>query len=398
MNGMPMTNSRVLVLDDDYEVGRTIVRVAEAAGMEARSVSQPDRFFEEIDRWHPTHIVLDLVMPEMDGVEVMRLLAERRSAAGIIISSGVGGRVLQAAQRSATEHGLRILGVLPKPFASAALKGFLEEPGTRGDRTPASARPAPGGWEPGEAHLDQALAENQIGLFYQPKVNCSTGALSGFEGLARWQHPEAGMIMPDRFIPLAEETGLIDPMTDQILNKALRWISTAHAESDLTISVNISSRSLVDLQFADRVAELCDGFAVARTRLILELTETAAMEDPVAALDLLTRLRMKEVRVSIDDFGTGFSSMAQLARLPFSEMKVDKSFVMTAAASTESRTIIKSIVDLGHNLDLRVTAEGVEDEATLVYLTDIGCDFAQGYHIARPMDEYRLAAWLAERG
>ncbi|HSP01151.1 MAG TPA: EAL domain-containing protein, partial [Thioalkalivibrio sp.] len=168
------------------------------------------------------------------------------------------------------------------------------------------------------------------------------------------------------------------------------------ASSDLSLSVNISARTLNDLGLIDRLVERCQRLQIHPASLIFELTETSAMDDPITSLDLLTRLRMKGFHLSIDDFGTGFSSMVQLVRLPFSEIKVDKSFVMTAMESRESRTVIRSIVELGHGLGLRCTAEGVETQEALEYVTEVGCDLAQGYHIARPMPGEDALAWMTE--
>lgn len=389
---------RVLILDDDLAVGKTIAFIAKSIGMEARAVARPDDFFRAVDRWNPTHIVLDLVMPEMDGVEIMRHLAERRCTARIIILSGVSSRVLDAARRTAAEKGLRVAGVLSKPIIPVALRAFLAD-SSRDDVAQAGSLQAAdtGEHEITAADLRRAIDGRQFGLVYQPKIDCTTGTLAGFEALVRWHHPVKGMLMPDLFIPLAEKLDLIDEITQQVLDEGIRWISGARLAAGLSLSVNLSARTLVDLKFADRLARLCRDATIDPEHLILELTETTAMEDPVLALDMVTRLRMKGFHVSIDDVGTGYSSMAQLARLPFSEMKVDKSFVMTATASQESRTIIRSIIELGHNLNLRVTAEGVEDENTLEFLKDTGCDFAQGYFIARPMPGNSVAEWIGQR-
>ncbi|HEX6927876.1 MAG TPA: EAL domain-containing response regulator [Gammaproteobacteria bacterium] len=386
---------RVLILDDDVAVGETIGFVAETANLEARSVTRPDDFFRVIDEWNPTHIVLDLIMPEMDGVEIMQRLAERGSDASIIILSGVGTRVLDAARRTAAEKGLHIAGVLSKPPTPDALRAVFFK-GSQADRTLHAHREVAR-----QVHravdaddLRKAIDERQFELVYQPKIHCATGTIAGFEALIRWHHPAFGIIMPDAFIPLAESLGLIDEITEQILEQALQWMSNAKPVAALSLSVNLSARTLMDPGFADRLARRCLSAGVNPDRLILELTETTAMEDPVLALDLVTRLRMKGFHISIDDVGTGYSSMAQLARLPFSEMKVDKSFVMAASVSRESRSIISSIVELGHKLDLRVVAEGVEDKETLEFLHKAGCDYVQGFFIARPMSGDTVAAWM----
>ncbi|WOD39061.1 EAL domain-containing response regulator [Nodosilinea sp. E11] len=407
-----MSDRRLLILDDDPMIGETIQRIAEFAGLEVHFTPDPTRFFSLLHEWQPTHIALDLVMPAMDGLQVMAKLAKLSCRARIIITSGVGSRVLDAAGRSAAEHGLDIVGVLAKPFSPTQLRDLLVGH-TASAPEPPSAAAAPDPLQCPEltvADLEQALDRREFVLAYQPKVLCTTGELAGFEALVRWAHPTYGLLLPGRFIPLAESCDLIDPLTDQVIDQALAWFRSFCGQTKpngarlgsetcdrLVLSVNISARTLGNGTLFERVYEQCQAQALDPTRLIFELTETSAMDDPVASLDLLTRLRMIGFHLSIDDFGTGFSSMLQLVRLPFSEIKVDKSFVMTAMNSQESRTVVKFIVDLGHSLGLRCTAEGVEDAQTLDYLTEIGCDLAQGYHIARPMASDVLWTWLSSR-
>jgi len=382
---------RLLILDDDPDIGRMIGFILGGVGVESRAVSSPDDFLREIDDWGPTHLAIDLVMPEMDGIAVLRLLAARQCRARIIITSGVGSRILDAARRVASEHGLRISGVLPKPFTPTALRtlimdGAADEPAV----APSKAKP----FVVTEDELRRAIDMRQLELFYQPKIVCATGELAGFESLVRWRHPTQGIIPPDRFVGLAERSDLIHAMTNLVLDNATDWLAR-HPSQTLALSLNISPRNLVDLDMVDRIARMCDERGIAPHRLTFELTETSAMKDPVIALGLLTQLRVKNFNLSIDDFGTGYSSMVQLVRLPFSEMKVDKSFVMTATESQESRTIIKSIVDLGHSLGLRVTAEGLEDSDTLEFLNSLGCDMAQGYLISPPMPSHQVERWIA---
>ncbi|MGB4248582.1 MAG: EAL domain-containing response regulator [Pseudohongiellaceae bacterium] len=391
-----MTVKRLLILDDDLMVGKTIRFIAEGAGFDCQATDSPQEFFALLEDWRPTHIALDLVMPQMDGVEVMLELSRRSCTAHIIISSGVGSRVLDAARRSAAEHDLNIIGILSKPFKPSTLQTLLNS--NDSVRSPASVpQDSTGHDEPVcDTELLRALEQRELFLMYQPKIHCATRSPVGFEALVRWQHPERGLIMPNEFIPLAESSGLIDPLTTQVVDTALSWFAVHFAEEDLHMSVNISARNLRDLSFADHVATLCAELGLSPTKLVCELTETSTMEDPVASLDLLTRLRLKGFMLSIDDFGTGFSSMLQLVRLPFSEIKIDKSFVMTAMRSGESRAVIKSIVELGHSLGLRSSAEGVEDDETLGFLDEIGCQLAQGYRIARPMMADDALAWYRD--
>ncbi|MFQ3661732.1 MAG: EAL domain-containing response regulator [Chloroflexaceae bacterium] len=422
MTSTSVARRRLLILDDDPLIGKTITAIAGMAGLESRYTARPTEFFRAVEEWNPTHIALDLVMPEMDGVQVIQDLALRGCRAAIIITSGVGARVLDAAGRLAAEHGLNIVGVLAKPFTPARLRQLLLSdvpivpcstsapvaapgPGTEEDvvRAPAALLDA--------GELRQALHSGAIVPYYQPKVVCATGALAGFEVLARWRHPERGLIHPARFIPLAEANGLIDDLTLHVTEQALRWFAPLCTSSDgadglgiaptpgagVQLAVNISARTLSNTALFERVRDQCRRLGVAPERLSFELTESSAMDDPTASLDLLTRLRMQGFHLALDDFGTGFSSMLQLVRLPFSELKIDKSFVMTAMHSQESRTVTRFIVDLGRSLGLRCTAEGVEDAQILAYLQSIGCDLAQGYAIAQPMPGDVALRWMHRR-
>lgn len=405
-----MTAGRLLILDDEPQIGQTIRFIAESVGLEATATDQAVEFFHELESWQPTHIALDLVMPDMDGVEVIAALGRMGCTARIIITSGVGNRVLEAAGRSASEHGLNIVGVLSKPFSPAALRKLLTESPQPATIAPASRPLADRRHAISPEDLERAVHQRQLVMAYQPKVECASGRVCGFEALVRWDHPQHGIIMPDSFIPMAEDMGMINDLTAVVLEESLTWFtglldSTGSSAGgqisllprDASLAINLSALSLREPELADRLAGLCAGLGIRNHHVIFEITETSAMEDPVASLDLLTRLRMKGFQLSIDDFGTGFSSMLQLVRLPFSEIKVDKSFVINAIDSAESRTVVRSIIDLGQSLGLQVTAEGVENAATLELLRQQRCDLAQGYHIARPMWGEDVRDWLRAR-
>lgn len=393
-----MANRRILILDDEAAVGQTIQWIAESLGFDAEFVTHSGEFFDRLEDMCPDIVTIDLVMPELDGVEVMRLLAERKSRASIIISSGMGTRVLDAAQRSALEHGLSIAGVISKPISKAALRSLIGEESEYSQRVSTEKKSARNEFEVMESDLRSALDRHEFVMAYQPKIECKSGATAGLEALVRWNHPDRGIVMPDYFIPIAERVGLIDALTSQIFDQSLKWFSISFADSPLKMSMNLSAKSLVDINLADGLSDLCHQNQVGPERVVLELTETSAMVDPILSLDLMTRFRVKGFQLSLDDFGTGYSSMVQLVRLPFSEIKVDKSFVVLAQQSRESRTVIKSIIDLGHSLGLAVTAEGVEDVETLNYLNSLGCDLAQGYFIARPMPGDAARNWVEQRG
>jgi EAL domain-containing protein (putative c-di-GMP-specific phosphodiesterase class I)/CheY-like chemotaxis protein len=403
---------RLLILEDDPGVGKVIQHVAVANGHDARIATQPDEFFAALDDWKPTHIALDLVMPELDGIQVLAELGERECTADIIITSGMGKRVIDAAGRAAREHGLQLVGMLAKPFPAAALRALLAAPAANSGEAAANRKSANDA-DPAlsEAEFRLALRNSAFHVHYQPKISCSDGRLVGFEALARWSPPRGRAIAPDRFIPFAEQHGLINEFTYMVLDQALKWFSNrlsdptwtstrpqvADLDPDISLSVNLSASSLHDRKLVERIIACCNRYRVPPGRLIFELTETGAMENPTAALEMLTRLRLNGFRLSIDDFGMGHSSMLQLVRMPFTEIKVDKSFVMSATHSNESRAVIKSIVELGRSLGLQSAAEGVEDAGTLELVQQLGCDFAQGYFIGRPMAGDAVAHWMDGR-
>ena len=393
-----MPRRRILIFDDDPAVGQTIQWIAESLNFEAEFVTCGEDFFRKLEERCPEFITIDLVMPELDGVEVMRLLAERNCMAKIVISSGVGTRVLEAARRSALEHGLSIAGVLSKPTSKDGLQALIGD-GIEDSKpeSKATLSAIQKEFRVTRSDLLQALDRHEFAMVYQPKIECMTGTTAGFEALVRWNHPEHGIIFPDNFIPFAEETGLIDALTEQIFDQSLAWFSQSFPNSHMKLSLNISAKSLTDFHLVDSLSGLCREYLISPERIVLELTETSAMVDPIQSLDLMTRFRVKGFHLSIDDFGTGYSSMVQLVRMPFSEIKVDKSFVMHEHQSRESRSVIKSIIDLGHSLGLLVTAEGVDNIDTLTYLNSLSCDLAQGYYIARPMPGEAIQSWVELR-
>jgi diguanylate cyclase (GGDEF)-like protein/PAS domain S-box-containing protein len=255
--------------------------------------------------------------------------------------------------------------------------------------------------------LRPAIEADQLFLFYQPKVDLRTRAVVGAEALLRWRHPKHGMVPPGDFIPLAEQAGVMKPLTWWVLEQAVRQCRAWERDDlGLGVAVNLSPRGLHDPQLLERIADLLSDHDVPPRRLQLEVTETAVMTDPTRAKEILDRLNDLGVGVSIDDFGTGYSSLTSLRELPVSEIKIDKSFVIgmrvngspdeANAGSASNRAIVRSTSDLGHNLGLRVVAEGVEDDAAFELLRSYGCDLAQGYYIARPMPAEAFGAWQAQ--
>jgi diguanylate cyclase len=243
--------------------------------------------------------------------------------------------------------------------------------------------------------LRHAIEQNQLVLHFQPKIETRSRRVLGVEALVRWQHPEHGLIPPGEFIPLAEHTGLITPLTHFVLDNALRQCRSLLEDGyELAVAVNVSTRRLLDRAFPDEVADLLARWQIPARLLEIEITESTIMADPAHALEVLEQLNAMGVQLSVDDFGTGYSSMAYLKVLPVHELKVDRSFVSHMTSNSRDAVIVRSTVDLGRNLGLRVVAEGVEDAKTLRELDAVGCDAIQGYYISRPVPPDELSDWL----
>jgi diguanylate cyclase (GGDEF)-like protein len=244
--------------------------------------------------------------------------------------------------------------------------------------------------------LRRAISADELVLHYQPQSSMTDGTVDAIEALVRWQHPTQGLLYPDRFLPLAEQTDLIDKLTEWVLRTALLKIrDLAGLGCDLAVAVNVSARSLGRLEFAGQVIHALDDLGVSPERLIIEVTETALVTDPTRAVQVLTELAAAGIKISLDDFGKGQTSLGYLSALPIHELKIDRSFVTDMRTNTAHAAIVRSIIDLGHNLSMRVVAEGIETQDVLDALRDAKCDRAQGFFLARPMPGRKLDDWLA---
>jgi EAL domain-containing protein (putative c-di-GMP-specific phosphodiesterase class I) len=338
-------------------------------------------------------LFVDLNMPGMDGVEFLRHVARRRYRGGLVLVSGEDDRILQSVAKLAAAHRLRLLGTLHKPVSLQQLERVL-------DALPLPGRVSVIGGVRKSYHgeeLREAIAGGQIATYYQPQVELTTGNVNGVEALARWRHPQDGLLLPELFIALAEANGLSGELAHTVLAGTLRdaqhW---RDAGFPLQMSVNVSMDALVSLEFPDKVAAAALAAGIAAADLVLEVTETQLMRDPLALLDIATRLRLKRIGLSIDDFGTGFSSLAQLRDIPFDEMKLDRGFVHGAGANAAMRTILEANLSMARQLGIRTVAEGIEDRSDWDCLRALGCDLAQGYFIARPMPASQLPGWVAQ--
>lgn len=364
-------DDRLLVVDDEPGFGRIVERVGRALGFEVSFTQDAAAFTNTARLWHPNVIFLDLKMPGTDGIQLLRTLAADKCQAIIVLTSGADEKVLNSAIQLGRERGLDMGEPLPKPIGLDTLRerilGYKR------------ARLLP-------VDIELAVARQQLFLEYQPKLDTRWHRIAGAEALVRWQHPVRGRLTPDHFIGVAEETGLITKVTDWVVAMAARQAGQWHADGlALDVAVNVSATDIADIDLPDRLVQYCADAGIDPAFLTLELTETGAMREAVQMMDVLTRLRLKGFKLSIDDFGTGYSSLVQLQRMPFSELKIDKSFVMNMASDRSCAVIVEIVIDLARKLGLQSVAEGVEDEVALKQLGEMGCDLAQGYHVSRPL-------------
>jgi diguanylate cyclase (GGDEF)-like protein len=248
------------------------------------------------------------------------------------------------------------------------------------------------------SQLRRAIASDELVLHYQPKLNLRTGAVVGVEALVRWQHPTRGLLPPSEFLEIAESTGLIEPLTDWVLERALGQLAEWHAGAlPLTVAVNISARNLRDEQLPDKIFERLRAHGIAPRHLEIELTETAIIAHPERARALLVRLHDAGIRVSLDDFGQGYTSLAHLARLPLSELKIDRSFIAAMPSTRQDKTIVRTVIELGHQLGLQVVAEGAETGDAVTALAALGCDTVQGFAFTPPLSAEETLSWISQR-
>jgi EAL domain-containing protein (putative c-di-GMP-specific phosphodiesterase class I)/CheY-like chemotaxis protein len=385
------TRKRLVVIDDDPDAGDIICVAARMAGFDATRSTTFDEFTAALAE--PVSVlVVDLVMPGTDGIELLRYLVRQQCRAGIVLTSGFDAQVLESAERTARAMGLRVLGHLPKPMRVAELVERLRQFGAAA----VDAAPTPSGGtvavSPDE--LEHGIDHDQLVVHYQPQIDLRTMTIIGIEALVRWNHPVHGLLFPDRFLRMAESAGLMDALTRTVLGCVLKDSKHLADNGALqTYSINLSAKSLRNLNLPDEISNAAAQSGVAASQLIIEITETELIGELALALDILTRLRMKGVQVSIDDFGVGYSTLRQVHLIPANELKIDKSFVIASHSDDTARIMVQKTIELGRELGLRVVAEGVETPASLDLVRRYGCDIAQGYFFTRPLPLTSFTDW-----
>jgi EAL domain-containing protein (putative c-di-GMP-specific phosphodiesterase class I)/response regulator of citrate/malate metabolism len=384
--------SPILIVDDDeFFLKIAAITLANLGFVDVHYANSVGAAIDILERHKPPIevIMLDLNMPDVDGIELLRELTSRQFNGGIILISGEDERTLSLAESLARARQLRVLGSLSKPFKADTLRALFDQWHSPKTNNQDISSKAPAN-NITEEQLRAAIEGKVLEPWFQPKIDIRTGQAVGVELLARWP-TQQGNIYPDAFIPLAESTRLVDAMTFMLLSKAMRWVNQwQRAGVDFNLAINISMDSLYDLTFPEKLLEIISGTDIA---LIIEVTESRVMKDLVAPLDNLLRLRLKKIGLSIDDFGTGGSNLAQLRDLPFTELKLDISFVQRATTSLRDHNVLQHTIELAKDFGLTTVAEGVEEKEHWDLVTSMGCDVAQGIFLARPMPGEKVEQW-----
>ena len=385
----------VLVVDDSELQRQFIAELCRAMGIVdiQQAVNGLDALVQVKANPQIEAIILDLEMPSMDGVQVLYELAQLEQAPPVVLASAREHTLLNVVENMGRSLGLRLLGVLHKPIVHDHLLASLGRFSVAPLGIGASEH-----WAPGPALTEQevfrALRAKEFVAHFQPKVRLADGSLKGVEALVRWQHPEHGLLAPGHFIELVEGSRYMSGLTLQMLDMALRHCRKWHADGlPLSFSLNLSARSLADSRLADAIIERVAASGIAPQQVILEITESAIMTDLSTSLGTLARLRLKGFGLSVDDYGTGFSCMLQLSRMPCTELKVDRAFVHGASHNRHLRVLLESALDIARKLNLGVVAEGVETPEDWQLLRELGCDEAQGFLIAGAMPGDDLPTW-----
>ena len=346
----------------------------------------------------PDVLIVDLEMPVMDGVELIEQLHERQLSIPLIVVSSREVVLINTVEAMARNLGIPVVAGIRKPLQreslAAAFEGWdrqLAEPGLAASRAPQEAI------SPQE--LAEAIASGEIAVHYQPKVDMAKGTVRGVEALARWTHPALGEIRPDHFVALAEREGLIHALTLSVLGQAFgvaaRWNAVG---LKLSMAVNLSPRLLEEPTLVRELSTLLERHGLEARQIVLEITESSVVDCMGVALGVLARLRLKGFGLSIDDYGTGFSSMQQLARIPFTELKIDRAFVHGANQRTNLRVILQSALDMSRQLDLVTVAEGIETLPDWQLVRDFGCGIGQGFLVSPAMAAELLPEWIERQG
>lgn len=384
----------VLIVDDEVEFGEIIAELLAGSGFRVGLAFDKKSFMDQAKQeWDC--ILMDLMMPQIDGIEAVRHLADNGSKSSLIMTSGFSEQLLEAAAGLAEVRGMKVAGVVNKPFNFGDLVELVNSAVSAEDEVSQPVDPVAL-----FSASDYLTSVDRCGVipYYQPKIDARTGELKGYEALARWWHPERGILPPSAFLQFALDNGQADELSMAMIDRMiLDKQHLAHGGIDLPIALNIEAESLRDFSLPNRIEQKLSMSGVSNLHLIIEVTENGIFDHLTAMIDNLVRLRLKGFSVAIDDFGTGYSSLAHLQSLPVSQLKIDRSFVSGIGSSSKAEAIIAASIDLAGKIGLETVAEGIETEAQASFLRDLGCDEFQGYLFGRPMNAADIVGWKAMR-
>ena len=390
---MALTSLKILVAEDHDFQRKVLVRILKNMGASAVHEASDGLGALAIlqDPTRPIDIVIsDLDMPGMDGMEFVRNLGESGVRVSIILASSLDRKLLASIQAMSEAYGINLLGVLEKPITPEKLFPLIAL-----HQALPGQPPRPTGPVFSLEEILDGLQNDEFEPFYQPKIEMATRQVTGVESLARWHHPRHGLVAPYAFIPTLEGCGMIDGLTNTMVQKTVAFRNTWKASGiDGSVSVNLSIKSLADVHTADRLIGFVRSHQVEPRDIVMEVTESALTTDVGHTLENLARLRMKGFGLSIDDYGTGYSSMQQLARIAFTELKIDQSFVANAARQESARVILEASLGMAKKLNISAVAEGVETQADWDMLSQLDCRVVQGFFIARPMPSEEYMDWV----
>jgi EAL domain-containing protein (putative c-di-GMP-specific phosphodiesterase class I)/AmiR/NasT family two-component response regulator len=394
LHGTQAVAFRVLVVDKEPIQRMILARCVEMLGWQADIADNSGEAVDKFAARRHNVVVIDLALGQPGVMRLLRNLRRGHVDPALIFVSGTADAIQADSLQSARDFGLRVAGILARPIDPYRLHALLlsNPPHPRSAKRLTTSYPT-------AQELDQALRDGELHTEYQPKTDLATGEIVGVEALARWHSPTLGVIPPDLFVPVAEQSDLIRRLTFRILEDAIvacrQW---REIRPDCSVAVNLSPRVLADPALLPMVESILNENCLPAGALIAEVTESTLISSPPAATELLTRLSTKGVRVSIDSFGTGYTSFASLLRMPFAELKIDRSFIGVCRTDPDAWKLVRATVALARQLGMNVVAEGIETEAVSDRLRDVGCDVGQGWYFGRPMQSDALLRWLAPAG
>lgn len=382
------SRTRILVIDDDAAIRKLLERIIAGLGYHVRTTPRFDP--SDIDELKKDDFVfVDMMMPGTDGIQVLDALSRSEVKSSIVLMSGTHREVLTAAETIAKRSHLNVTGVLNKPFRPPEIQALLSAK-RNGEGKNHKEKEAS---EVTIMSLERAIERDEIDVHLQPIVDLQSNRLVAYEALARWPSP-MGMIGPPQFIPVAAKNGVLPRLTQQILRRSLGYASELKAQGLVgDVWVNFGGEDFTDEGLPEAVSTLLAERNLPPGSLTIEVTESSATANEVVMLGILTRLRLKDINLAIDDFGTSYSGLERLSVVPFSFLKIDKHFVSGLLTNSNARTIVESSITLAKRLNLRVVGEGVETVEQFQALKRLGCDYAQGYHISKPMNFTDVQRW-----